>query len=293
VSTKEPAIIDSVTIKWQLDNDEGLKSPASALSVKNGNLTLRNCRILALGNFKRCPSAVECSGFSKVKLENCTFEGFEYCINVAGGAEGDISDCRILNPGHCGITVFSGSKIEVARNIIAGSAYHGLRCTGGTLLAHDNLIIKNKNRGIYLGNKSGQGSIENNVIIENGTGISAFGHTEFAIANNLILKSSYNGLDARNTCPLTVKDNIFAENGSGVTIFSERGDSLVKLGKNSFWKNRKDAENLELPKESLVVDPRFEGPDRGDYTVTTEELTSANQGLSNPSVLIKLWEKMK
>ena len=87
-----------------------------------------------------------------------------------------ISDCLILNPGHCGITVYSGSTIDVARNIITGSRYHGVRSTGGTLNMHDNLIIRNKNRGIYLGNKSASGHVSNNVILGNGTGISAKGY---------------------------------------------------------------------------------------------------------------------
>jgi hypothetical protein len=292
VTSKEPVVIDSVTIKWQLDTDESPQAPVAALTVKNGTLTLRNCRIVALGNFKRCPTAVECSGFSKVQLENCTFEGFEFCINYTGGAEGSVRDCRILNPGHCGITVFSGSKIEVERNIITGSAYHGLRCTGGTLSAHDNLIIKNKNRGIYLGNKPGKGKIENNLIVENGTGLSAFGQTEFTIANNVIVNSSYSAVDSRSSCPITVKNNIFQDNGNGFVLFAE-GKNLVKLEQNSFWKNQKDSENMELPKDSLLVDPQFEAPDQGNFTVTSYELIAAKQGLTTPKVFVKLWEQWK
>jgi parallel beta-helix repeat protein len=41
----------------------------------------------------------------------------------------------------------------------------------GTLNMTDNLIINNANRGVYLGNKSARGTIANNVIIDNGTGI--------------------------------------------------------------------------------------------------------------------------
>ena len=293
VTSKDAVVIDSMTVKWQLETDEKTQAPASAISVKNGNLTLRNCRILAAGNIKRCPTALECSGFSNVKVEKCIFEGFEFCINYLGGAEGSISDCRIMNPGHCGITVFSGSKLEVARNIIAGSGFHGLRCTAGTLTARDNLIVNNKNRGIYLGNKPGHGKIENNVIIGNGTGISAFGRTEFTIANNVILNSSYNGLDARNSSPLTVKNNIFQGNGVGFNLFAEGGNNLVKLQQNSFWKNQKDAENMTLPQDSLLADPRFKTPDRGDFAVTSEEMSAASQGLSDPGVFLKLWDEWK
>jgi beta-lactamase regulating signal transducer with metallopeptidase domain len=292
VTSKQPAVIDSVTIKWQLESDEATKDPVAAIAVKNGNLTLRNCRIVAPANFKRCPAAVYASGFSKVQLENCTFEGFEFCINYTGGAEGAIRDCRVLNPGHCGITVFSGSKIEVARTIITGSAYHGLRCTGGTLLAHDNLIVKNKNRGIYLGNKPGNGKIENNLIVENGTGISAFGQTEFTIANNVIVNSSFSAVDSRSTCPITVKNNIFQDNANGFVLFAE-GKNLVKLEQNTFWRNQKDAENVELPKNSLLVDPQFEAPDQGNFAAIAEDVIAAKQGLTDPEVFVKLWEQWK
>jgi parallel beta-helix repeat protein len=291
VTSKDAVVIDSMTIKWQLETDDKIQAPAAAISVKNGNLTLRNCRILALGNPKRCPTALECTGFSNVKVENCTFEGFEFCINYLGGAEGSITDCRVLNPGHCGITVFSSSKIEVARNIIAGSGFHGLRCTAGNLTARDNLIVNNKNRGIYLGNKPGRGTIENNAIIDNGTGISAFGRTEFTIANNLILKSSYNGLDARNSSSITVKNNIFQENAKGVVLFAEGGNNLVKLQKNTFWRNQNNSENIDLPQDSLLIDPKLSNADRGDFTVQAEELKAANQGLSDPTKFVGLWEQ--
>jgi parallel beta-helix repeat protein len=291
VTSKNAVVIDSMTIKWQLETDEKTQAPTTAISVKNGNLTLRNCRIIALGNPKRCPAALECTGFSNVKVENCTFEGFEFCINYLGGAEGSVTDCRVLNPGHCGITVFSSSKIEVARNIIAGSGFHGLRCTAGTLTARDNLIVNNKNRGIYLGNKPGRGTIENNAIIDNGTGISAFGRTEFTIANNLILKSSYNGLDARNSSSITVKNNIFQENAKGIVLFAEGGNNLVKLQKNTFWGNQNNSENIDLPPDSHLIDPKLSNADRGDFTVQAEELKAANQGLSDPAKFVGLWEQ--
>jgi nitrous oxidase accessory protein NosD len=291
VSSKAPVIIDSITIKWQLATSERLEGPACALAVRDGNATIRNCRVIALGNFKRCPSAVQCLGFSNVKLENCRFEGFEFTIGYAGGAEGSITDCVILNPGHCGATVYSGSKIDVARNIVTGSGYHGLRCTGGALFAHDNLIIKNKNRGIYLGNKSASGKVSNNVIMSNGTGISAFAQTDVAIENNLILNSSYAGLGTRDSCPLKVRNNIFQENTRGIVVFAEAGRNQVTLEQNSFWKNETDTENVDRPRNSVIVDPRFEAPERGDFSSQADELKTNKQGLSNPSVFRDLWQK--
>jgi len=291
VSSRKPVVIDSVTIKWQLATSERHKGPVCALAVKDGSATIRNCRLIALGSIKRCPSAVQCFGFSNVKLENCRFEGFEFTIGYDGGSEGSITDCVILNPGHCGATVYSGSKLEVARNIVTGSGYHGLRCTGGTLLAHDNLIIKNKNRGIYLGNKSASGRVSNNVILGNGTGISAFAQTDVTIENNVILNSSYAGLGTRDSCPLTVRNNVFQENTRGIAIFEEAGTNRVTLGQNSFWNNQTDTENFERPANSILVDPSFEAPDRGNFSPKDDELRTNKQGLSDPSIFGPLWEK--
>lgn len=97
-------------------------------------------------------------------------------------------------------------------------------------MAHDNLIIKNKNRGVYPGNKSTSGRVNNNVILGNGTGISAFAQTDVTIENNLILNSSYAGLGTHDSCPLTVRNNVFQENSWGIAIFEESGTNRVTLG---------------------------------------------------------------
>ena len=291
ISTRDPVTIDSVTIKWQLATSKRRDGPACALAVRDGNVTIRNCRFVALGNIKRCPSAVQCLGFSNVTIENCRFEGFEFTIGYSEGSEGSIRDCLILNPGHCGATVYSGSKLEVARSIITGSGYHGLRCTGGTLLAHDNLIIRNTNRGIYLGNKSARGRISNNVILSNGTGISAFARSDVAIENNVILDSSFAGLDARDSCPLTIRNNILQGNTRGFALFEEVGKNQVTLGQNTFWRNETDTENVERPANSILVDPRFEAPDDGRFAPQADELKTSKQGLSDPSIFHALWEK--
>jgi len=291
VSSKAPVVIDSLTIKWQLVTREQREEPACAVTVKDSTVTLRNCRVIALGNFKRCPAAALVLGFSKVKLENCRFEGFEFTLLYGGGAEGSVTDCVFLNPGHCGATVHSGSKVEFARNIITGSSYHGLRCTGGTILAHDNLIINNKNRGIYLGNKNASGKVSNNVIVGNATGISAFAQTDVTIENNLMLDSSFAGLDSRDSCPITVRNNIFQNNAKGIVLFAKGGRNQVKLEKNSFWKNETDTEDIDRPEDSILVDPRFTAPDQGDFTPQADELKTNEQGLSDPIVFRELWQK--
>lgn len=292
VTAKEPVTIEGLTIKWQLATSNKRNSLATAIFTKDAKrLTLRNCRVIATGNSQRCPSGLACTGFSNVVVENCRFEGFNFAINYGGGAEGTVADSLVLNPGHCGITVTSGSKTEVMGNVITGSAYHGLRSTGGTLLAHDNLIIKNKNRGIYLGNKSASGRIHNNVILGNGTGISAFAQTDVTIERNAILENGYSGLDARDSCSIKVRDNLFVNNSRGIVLFNATGKNHVEIGRNSFWKNETTAENLDLPESSLLLDPHLKSAAAGDFSIQTQELIDARQGLSDPQIFPKLWER--
>jgi nitrous oxidase accessory protein NosD len=293
LSATQPVTIDSMTVKWQLATSQGRQGAASAVFVKDGRLTMRNCRVIALGNNQRCPLAVACDGFSNVKIENCRFEGFEFAIGYGGGAEGSITDCVVLNPGHCGISVYSGSKIDVASNVITGSGYHGVRCTGGTLLLHDNLIIKNKNRGIYLGNKSAHGRINNNVILGNGTGISAFAQSDVTIENNVIMESSYAGLGTRDGCFIKVRNNLFQDNTRGIVLFEETGKTQVEVGQNSFWNNASPTDNLEMPETAILVNPRLSAPKDGDFAAQAEPLKANGQGLSDADVFGKLWEKWK
>jgi beta-lactamase regulating signal transducer with metallopeptidase domain/nitrous oxidase accessory protein NosD len=292
ITSRKPVVIDSLTVKWQLATSQKHEGPASALAIRDGTATVRNCRVTASGNLMRCPTAVQCMGFSNVKLEKSRFDGFEFCILYTGGAEGSIADCVVRNPGHCGITVFSGSKIDVARNILTGSRFHALRCTGGKLTAHDNLIIDNKNRGIYLGNKPASGSVRNNVILGNGAGISAFAGTDVSIVNNLILQSDALGLGAPDNSRITVKNNIFADNPKGVVLFAA-GNNQVKIGQNTFWKNKTDMENAPKPGNTLDTDPRFKDPQNGDFTPQAEELVKNRQGLTDPGVFADLWKKWK
>ncbi|MHC4567122.1 MAG: right-handed parallel beta-helix repeat-containing protein, partial [Planctomycetota bacterium] len=183
--------------------------------------------------------------------------------------------------------------MEVARTIVTGSGYHAIRNTGGTLLAHDNLIINNKNRGFYLGNKSGGGRINNNVILGNGSGVSGFAASAQTIENNIMIGNDYCGLDARDTCRLIVRNNILQDNTRGIALHEQTGRNHVDFGRNTFWQNDTNAENIDLPAGSIVAVPGFVDPDNGDFTPQAEELKANNQGLTDPAVFTLLWEKWK
>ena len=293
IRSKQPVVVEGLTIKWQLESSDGRQGPACALLIKDSHVTLKNCRLIALGGTQQCPSAVQCTGFSKVTIENCHFEGFDFTVNYSGGAEGQVSDCVILNPGHCGLSVFSGSKVDVSRTIVTGSEYHGFRCTGGTLLAHDNLIIANKNRGIYLGNKSAKGRIANNVIQSAGTGIGAFAQSSVTIENNVILDCTYAAIGTRDTCPLKIRNNVLMDNPRGIVVFEESGHSQLKLTRNTFWENETAAENFDLSERTLQVDPQFTAAEEGDFSIQSSELNEAMQGLVDSAVLREVWLRWK
>ncbi|QDT32153.1 right-handed parallel beta-helix repeat-containing protein [Thalassoglobus polymorphus] len=289
ISGKGPVVIDGITIKWQLATSQGRGQEPAAVWVQDCPVTFKNCKVIASGNAKRCPTALLGAGFSKVNVEGCRFEGFEFTVNCAGGAEMTMTDCELINPGHCGASVFSGSTLEVTRTLVTGSKYHGLRSSGGTIDIHDNLIIANKNRGIYLGNKAALGRVHNNVIADNGTGISAFGGSEVVIENNVFSGNEYSGVDSRSSCPLNVKNNIFTGNVYGFVLFKDEGRNTLKLGANCFWDNETDLKDIAAPESILRVDPEINNADAGDFSAKAEAVKK--MGLEKTATISGLWKK--
>ncbi len=302
VTADEPAVLvtgkgevelESLTIKWQRATSDRAAEPVCAVVVKDGMARISDCRLSAPGGRTRCPAAVLGYGFSQLHLDGCRFDGHEFTVQFAQGAEGTVEDCVFVNPGHCGVTVSSDSKAKIRGNVVTGSAYHAIRCTGGELEVTGNLIIKNKNRGVYLGNKSAKGAIRNNVILGNGTGISGFANSEVDIENNVILDCGYSGVDFRESCSLSVKNNIFAGNERGIVQFKEGGRGGTRVGNNTLWQNTTDTEGLDKTGKMLTVDPGFKDAANGDFTVGKATVKSAKHGLQTPSVFPKLWEKWK
>ena len=291
VRSKGLVTVENLTIKWQLETSEKKQEPTAAMIIRDATAIVQNCRFIAKGNFKRSPSALLSIGFSTLKLRKSRFDGFEFTIGYSGGSNGSVTDCVIMNPGHCGISIYSRSKVTIKRNIVAGSRFHALRSTGGTIIAKDNLLINNRNRGIYLGNKSASGTVSNNVISGNGTGISAFSRTKVNIKNNLIMASKYAGLGMQDSCRLSATGNIFLENARGIAVFKKTGRTDYSLSGNTFWGNKSDTENIELPANSMVIDPALVDPTTGDLSTGSAVLKKRKQGLTNPGVFKPLWKK--
>ena len=289
---KGQVTIEAVTIKWQMATSDRTEYPF-AVAVKDSKAEIKNCSFEPLGNFKRCPVAINSLGFSEMVINTCRFEGFEYTVCFGAGSEGTIQNCLVTGSGHQGISLYSGATAKILSNIVTGSKYHGVRSTGGTLYMKDNLIINNANRGVYLGNKSASGTIENNVIMGNGTGISGFAQSKVKIANNIIADSSYAGIGMRDSCSLVICDNIFKGNERGWIMFKEasRGGNVVR--KNTFWQNKVDTENLDKAADSIVADPRFADADNGDFSLKPGPASEQKQGLNEPQVFKWLWPRWK
>ncbi len=185
---------------------------------------------------------------------------------------------------------YARATLTVQGCLITGSKFHAVRCTGGTLHVKDNLLIKNANRGIYLGNKTGRGTITNNLILGNGAGISGFGRAEYAIANNVIVNNKYTGINMRDSCRLSIRDNVLARNQGGLAVYKEGTENYNVIARNTYWSNTTDFENVEKPAGSLTADPQFADPNHGDFSVRGPA-REAGHGLTNPQIIRELWKK--
>lgn len=290
VDAYKPVAIEGMTIQSKTKSKPQKGDSPYAVFVRAGNVALDNCTFKALGEGDQSPGAVSVQGKSNVDIRNCRFEGFEYTIQYWSGASGRVEDCILLNPGHCGISIGNGSEAVLERNIVTGSRYHGIRCTGGKITAKSNLVVRNKNRGFYIGNKSAIGEISNNLIVENATGINVFANSKLGIAHNVIVRSSYAGLVVADTAKVKVEGNIVVDNEKGLVGFSaEKGQqpSIAVDGKNLVYNNTTESEGTAgLPSKTKRVDPGFKDADGGLFAT---EYTG--MGLDEPEALQRLWIK--
>ncbi|MHC4418441.1 MAG: right-handed parallel beta-helix repeat-containing protein, partial [Planctomycetota bacterium] len=288
---KAKVVIEGITVKWQLATSGKKDEYPYAVAVKDSKAEVKNCSFVPLGNFKRCPTAIRAVGFSELLIDGCRFDGFEYTVCYGEGTEGTIQDCVITASGHQGISLYEAAKVRIERNIVAGSKYHGVRSTGGTLFMKDNLIINNDNRGVYLGNKSARGIISNNVIMGNECGISGFAESNVTIKNNVITDSSYAGIQMANSSTLAIGRNIICNSERGLILSGEGDKNDNSVLKNTFWKNKIDAENFARPADSILAEPAFRDPGNGDFSLTGGKPLEQKQGLTNPESLWEIWQR--
>ncbi|MBL7076614.1 MAG: right-handed parallel beta-helix repeat-containing protein [Kiritimatiellae bacterium] len=285
VRHKGDLTLERVTLRSQRETSERRDIPSCALYVRDGKAVVNGCRIEAAGGFQRSPVGVVGTGFSDILLRDSVFSGYEYTIQFARGCKGTVRDCVVLNPGHCGITAGTDSSVEVVRTVVCGSRFHGVRCTGATLNMRENLVVKNKNRGVYLGNRTAHGTIVDNVIAANASGISAFASANVMIESNLLADCTYAGLDLRDTCRLVVQGNTFLGNQRGIVGFLNGNPHRSVFKENRFWQNDADTENLDPP---IVQRPQHPPM----YATTARGVIRSDGGYKDKETpLSRLWQK--
>ena len=293
VPQKQTVEIESLTLRIQRETSERTDPPGCAVLAQDSKVIIRDCAVIAPADSKRCPLGMFVQGFAEVQILNSHFVGYAYPIFYGEGSAGVVKGCTIRNPGDCGFMSHAGSEVTIEGNIFSGSEKHGVRSTGGTIHVRNNLIMRNRNRGIYLGNKTTHGEISNNAIVGNGSGISAFASADVEIENNVILGNGFSGIDTRTYGRITVKNNIIADNEkTGFAVFEE-GSTKFRVGKNTFYGNGGSSADFDLPSSTLKEDPQFINPDKGDFSVGNANVKSAQHGLTNPSVISLLWKKDK
>ncbi|MFA6172574.1 MAG: right-handed parallel beta-helix repeat-containing protein [Kiritimatiellales bacterium] len=292
IDTSRPVSLKNLEIQYQSKSKPQKGEFPYAVYTSGGDLLIEDCIFKGSGNSETTPCAVLATEKSVLRLKSSRFDGFDYTIQLWNGSEGTVENCLIINPGHCGITVGENSSATLKQNIVSGSLYHGIRCTGGKIIADSNLVIGNKNRGFYIGNKSAVGTLSNNLIIDNGVGIDVFANSKLNIANNLILRSSYAGLSLIDTASLTVENNVIVNNERGLVGFSaEKGrDPSINLrGENLIYGNTVQAEKIKLSSKTIESDPQF--ADAGSGLFATSASDAKGMGLSDPTDMQVLWKK--
>lgn len=287
---KGKVLIEGLTIQWQLQTSDRHENPF-AVGIKDGTVKVSQCIFRPLGNAQRSPVAVFCKGFSSMILSGCDFEGFEYVICYGEGTKGVMEECFVRNCGHQGVILYRGASVTVKRNIFTGSKYHAVRSTGGKLVCQENLIINNRNRAVYLGNKSSSGVISNNLMIGNAIGVDGISASTYTVTNNVIVKSGFAAVSGRPYARLTLQKNVLANNPRGISFYVKEGSGdkvQSKVGANVLWQNKVETENCDT-KAIVKMDPKFVAPDKGDYRLGVKKLRGA--GLQKPEILKKLWEK--
>ena len=285
INTSRPITLRNLEINFQTTGEPVDGDLPYAVYSSGGDLLVENC---FFKGSSKTPCAVLATEESSLTIRSCEFRGFNFTVQIGDKSTGTVEDSLFIGPGHCGITI-NGATGTLRRNIVTGSRYHAVRCTAGNITATENLILKNRNRGFYIGNRSSLATITDNLIVDNATGINIYASSKAEIANNVIIGSSYAGLANQDSATVSAEYNILINNERGATGFAARKgeESKAELdGKNLFFGNQTKAENIELSPKTVFEDPKFTDPENGLFSTKEKKF-----GLSDPAALQALWKK--
>ncbi|MFC1782037.1 right-handed parallel beta-helix repeat-containing protein [Planctomycetota bacterium] len=286
------AKLENLTIKWQLTNTTSEPISPCAVTIVNSKAEIEDCFINGYKNFDRALWGVNNKESSQVNISRCRFEGFYHGICFSTKARGKVADCLIMNSGHHGIRIYPDSEVEIVRNVICGSAFHGVRCNNGTLLLKDNLIIENDNRGVYLEGQRTTGLITNNVVMRNDTGIGDHAQSTIDIENNIIMENQFAGLSMYGSTQFTVKNNIFQSNRRAMRLAPVNdGENRNTILQNTLWDNEIDYDRFYSEPETVRANLLFIDPENGDFAIEGYNLNGHDHGLTDPGIFKILWQR--
>lgn len=263
-------VIENLTVRYAIRSRKaGPKVPAGIL-VEDAEAIVRNCRIEALADPKKAPTAVFVKGRSNLRFEGGKCEGFNYTVVFAEGTTGEVADSEFHNAGHCGITLHRDARVKIARNAITGSAYHGVRSTGGYIELVNNVLASNRRSGAYLGNKNAHGTMRNNLFIGNAEGIASFYRSDVTVAHNLFIGAKYSGVGAWDSCPLAIRRNSFVDNTAAISRYvgkTRLSPVPLALAGNHYHGNGKDTVECEKSSNAKTGAPQFVDADHGNFAL--------------------------
>lgn len=126
--------------------------------------------------------------------------------------------------------------------------------------------------------------------MNNGSAIVGLQKSDVLIENNIFLKSKFSYVTASSDSCFNIQDNIIYENTAGIRVIDgKNGHKNLVLGKNTFWRNDSDTENVKNIGKVIHEDPDFRDAANGDFAARSQKIKYEKQGLTKPGSIKFLW----
>jgi hypothetical protein len=280
VLNSKGTVIENVTITGGMRDPDGSATDA-AVVVKGSTVTLRRCRIYGNSDFKDSTivgiAGVAVREGGDVRIDNCLIQGNSWDgVALYRGAIALIKECVIDSGRGVGVGVTWDAVATVLRNRIS-HYWKGIGSFGTTtVVARDNAVFDNLGWGIIASGASTM-IAENNVSVRNGNcGIAIWNAgTRGRIVNNI---SAYNGGRKEWVCPC-------------VGFWNQESDTTGwHVAYNLVWDNAAGNVRGEDSTAFIVADPQFTDSlsfipqaaatkEMGDPELTNPDGTRSNIGI--------------
>lgn len=266
--------LEDLTVRWSIKSPNARLADPAAVSIRDSSVTLQRCHLEPIDHPKQTPYGMLAAGRSQAAFLNGSTNGFAFTLMFIDGASGIVRDSKLCDAGHSAITLHPGSRVSIVHNMIAGSDFHGVRNTGGTMDMQDNLVVANQKAGAYLGNKSAHGTIANNTFERNGGGIWCYANSDVTVKGNVFHASQSEAIALQSTCKLLVANNSFTSNPVGIIQYRPRQDtntssSGARLEANHYQGNTKDTVDIQKESSATSGTSKLRAPYSGIFSSTS------------------------